>query len=55
MLHLLRYVAAFELFFFFFGPFVQIEIKQKDGVCPTPNAMAGQVVSYLEEEGYLHF
>lgn len=33
----------------------EIEIKQKDGVCPTPNAMAGQVVSYLEEEGYLHF
>lgn len=33
----------------------EIEIKQKDGVCPTPKAMAGQVVSYLEEEGYLHF
>lgn len=33
----------------------EIEIKQKDGICPTPNDMAGQVVSYLEEEGYLHF
>lgn len=31
----------------------QIEIQQKDGVCAAPGAMAGQVVSYLEEKGYL--
>ncbi|PIN20205.1 Adenosine 5'-phosphosulfate kinase [Handroanthus impetiginosus] len=31
----------------------EIEIKQKDGNCPTPNEMAGQVVSYLEDKGYL--
>ncbi|GLT38360.1 hypothetical protein SLA2020_126160 [Shorea laevis] len=32
----------------------EIEIQQKDGVCPTPADMARQVVSYLEEKGYLH-
>lgn len=32
---------------------LQIEIQQKDGFCPTPGAMAVQVVSYLEERGYL--
>ncbi|KAF5202872.1 Adenylyl-sulfate kinase [Thalictrum thalictroides] len=32
----------------------EIEIKEKDGICPTPVAMAGEVVSYLEEKGYLH-
>ncbi|KAK4581459.1 hypothetical protein RGQ29_024911 [Quercus rubra] len=31
----------------------EIEIQQKDGVCAAPGAMAGQVVSYLEEKGYL--
>ncbi|KAG6410981.1 hypothetical protein SASPL_129054 [Salvia splendens] len=31
----------------------EIEITQKDGICPTPNEMAGQVVSYLEDKGYL--
>ncbi|PIA53993.1 hypothetical protein AQUCO_00900515v1 [Aquilegia coerulea] len=31
----------------------EIEIKEKDGICPTPIAMAGEVVSYLEEKGYL--
>lgn len=31
----------------------QIEIKQRDGDCPTPNEMAGQVVTYLEDKGYL--
>ncbi|XP_022720074.1 adenylyl-sulfate kinase 3-like [Durio zibethinus] len=31
----------------------EIEINQKDGICPTPGAMAGEVVSYLEEKGYL--
>ncbi|KDP39700.1 hypothetical protein JCGZ_02720 [Jatropha curcas] len=31
----------------------EIEIQEKDGVCPTPTAMAGQVVSYLEDKGYL--
>ncbi|KAH1033088.1 hypothetical protein J1N35_045262 [Gossypium stocksii] len=31
----------------------EIEIKQKAGVCPTPGAMAGEVVTYLEEKGYL--
>lgn len=34
-------------------PSFQIEIQQKDGDCPTPGAMAGEVVSYLEEKGYL--
>lgn len=33
--------------------FCQIEIEQKDGVCPKPAALAGQVVSYLEEKGFL--
>ncbi|KAJ4845959.1 Adenylyl-sulfate kinase 3 [Turnera subulata] len=31
----------------------EIELKEKDGGCPTPAAMAGQVVSYLEEKGFL--
>ncbi|MBA0752411.1 hypothetical protein Gogos_001250 [Gossypium gossypioides] len=31
----------------------EIEIKQRAGVCPTPGAMAGEVVTYLEEKGYL--
>ncbi|ONH94209.1 hypothetical protein PRUPE_7G004400 [Prunus persica] len=31
----------------------EIEIEQKDGVCPKPAALAGQVVSYLEEKGFL--
>ena len=35
-----------------FAPF-QIEINEKDGVCPKPGAMAGKVVSYLEGKGYL--
>ncbi|XP_043815156.1 adenylyl-sulfate kinase 3-like [Manihot esculenta] len=29
----------------------EIEIKEKDGACPTASAMAGQVVSYLEDKG----
>ncbi|GKV14844.1 hypothetical protein SLEP1_g25654 [Rubroshorea leprosula] len=33
----------------------EIEIQQKDGVCPTPGDMAGEVVSYLEGKGYLHY
>ncbi|XP_054800991.1 adenylyl-sulfate kinase 3 isoform X1 [Prosopis cineraria] len=33
----------------------EIEIKQIDGVCPAPTAMAGQVVSCLEEKGFLEF
>ncbi|KAK8536097.1 hypothetical protein V6N13_027526 [Hibiscus sabdariffa] len=32
----------------------EIEINQKDGVCPMPSAMAGEVVTYLEDKGYLH-
>ncbi|KAL3534032.1 hypothetical protein ACH5RR_007553 [Cinchona calisaya] len=31
----------------------EIEIQQKNGVCPAPNEMAGQVVSYLENKGFL--
>ncbi|KAF7801483.1 adenylyl-sulfate kinase 3 [Senna tora] len=31
----------------------EIEIQKKDGVCPAPTAMAEQVVSYLEEKGFL--
>ncbi|KAG8367989.1 hypothetical protein BUALT_Bualt16G0130000 [Buddleja alternifolia] len=31
----------------------EIEIEQKDGICPTPTEMAGQVVSYLEDKGYM--
>ncbi|KAJ3704565.1 hypothetical protein LUZ61_008270 [Rhynchospora tenuis] len=31
----------------------EIEIKQEEGSCPSPSAMAGQVVSYLEEKGFL--
>lgn len=31
----------------------EIELQQIDGVCPTPTAMSGQVLSYLEEKGYL--
>ncbi|GLT90388.1 hypothetical protein SLE2022_083230 [Rubroshorea leprosula] len=33
----------------------EIEIQQKDGVCPAPSDMAGEVVSYLEGKGYLHY
>ncbi|XP_077209927.1 adenylyl-sulfate kinase 3-like [Tasmannia lanceolata] len=31
----------------------EIEIQQIDGLCPTPSSMAGQVVSYLDEKGFL--
>ncbi|KAE8664137.1 Adenylyl-sulfate kinase 3 [Hibiscus syriacus] len=31
----------------------EIEINQKGGVCPMPSAMAGEVVTYLEDKGYL--
>ncbi|KAJ3674617.1 hypothetical protein LUZ60_005233 [Juncus effusus] len=31
----------------------EIEIKQEEDSCPSPIAMAGQVVSYLEEKGFL--
>lgn len=31
----------------------EIELKQQDGRCPTPVVMAGQVISYLEEKGFL--
>nr|GLL36499.1 adenylyl-sulfate kinase 3 isoform X2 [Ipomoea trifida] len=31
----------------------EIELQQKDGACPTPNEMAGQVASYLEGRGFL--
>ncbi|KAJ8570508.1 hypothetical protein K7X08_037480 [Anisodus acutangulus] len=31
----------------------EIEIQLKDGVVPTPNEMAGQVVSYMEDRGFL--
>ncbi|KAG6750763.1 hypothetical protein POTOM_045275 [Populus tomentosa] len=31
----------------------EIELQQIDGVCPTPTALGGQVLSYLEEKGYL--
>ncbi|XP_074587042.1 adenylyl-sulfate kinase 3-like isoform X2 [Curcuma longa] len=31
----------------------EIEIKQENGICPTPFSMAGQVVGYLEEKGLL--
>jgi len=34
--------------------YLQIEIKEADGVCPSPSDMAGQVVTYLEEKGFLH-
>ncbi|XP_062210258.1 adenylyl-sulfate kinase 3-like isoform X1 [Phragmites australis] len=32
----------------------EIVIKMKDGECPSPKAMAKQVLCYLEENGYLH-
>ncbi|KAJ4971630.1 hypothetical protein NE237_004729 [Protea cynaroides] len=32
----------------------EIEIRQMDGVCPAPSIMAGQVVTYLEDKGFLH-
>ncbi|KAB1221166.1 Adenylyl-sulfate kinase 3 [Morella rubra] len=31
----------------------EIEIQNKDGICPAPGEMAKQVVSYLEEKGFL--
>ncbi|KAL3625485.1 Adenylyl-sulfate kinase 3 [Castilleja foliolosa] len=31
----------------------EIEIQVKDGKCATPNEMAGEVVLYLEDKGYL--
>ncbi|CAA7404248.1 unnamed protein product [Spirodela intermedia] len=31
----------------------EIVIQQKDGVCPSPSAMAEQVLSYMESKGYL--
>ncbi|XP_043693719.1 adenylyl-sulfate kinase 3-like [Telopea speciosissima] len=32
----------------------EIEIQQNDGICPAPSIMAGQVVTYLEDKGFLH-
>ncbi|XP_044965236.1 adenylyl-sulfate kinase 3-like [Hordeum vulgare subsp. vulgare] len=32
----------------------EIEIKEVDGVCPSPSDMATQVITYLEEKGFLH-
>lgn len=32
----------------------EIELSPENGDCPTPCAMAGQVVTYLEEKGFLH-
>nr|CAB3454723.1 unnamed protein product [Digitaria exilis] len=32
----------------------EIEIKELDGACPSPSDMARQVVTYLEEKGFLH-
>ncbi|KAK1288409.1 hypothetical protein QJS10_CPB19g00816 [Acorus calamus] len=32
----------------------EIEIKQDNGICPPPSAMAGHVVSYLNVQGFLH-
>ncbi|KAL2923234.1 Adenylyl-sulfate kinase 3 [Bienertia sinuspersici] len=33
----------------------EIELKPVDGICSTPIGMAGQVVSYLGEKGFLHY
>ncbi|KAJ7976380.1 Adenylyl-sulfate kinase [Quillaja saponaria] len=33
----------------------EIEIQQTDGICPPASAMAGQVVSYLEDKGFLQY
>ncbi|KAK7396158.1 hypothetical protein VNO78_16966 [Psophocarpus tetragonolobus] len=33
----------------------EIEIKQENGDCPTPTMMAGQVVTYLENKGFLEY
>ncbi|EMS45667.1 Adenylyl-sulfate kinase 1, chloroplastic [Triticum urartu] len=32
----------------------EIEIKEVDGVCPSPSDMAAQVITYLEDKGFLH-
>ncbi|KAF7015165.1 hypothetical protein CFC21_029066 [Triticum aestivum] len=32
----------------------EIEIKEVDGVCPSPSDMAAQVIAYLEDKGFLH-
>jgi hypothetical protein len=34
--------------------FSQIEIKEVDGVCPSPSDMARQVATYLDKNGFLH-
>ncbi|KAG6486554.1 adenylyl-sulfate kinase 3-like isoform X1 [Zingiber officinale] len=31
----------------------EIEIKQENGICPSPLSMAGHIVDYLEEKGLL--
>ncbi|GAA0144585.1 hypothetical protein LIER_04997 [Lithospermum erythrorhizon] len=31
----------------------EIEIKQKDGICPTPPEMTTEVATYLEDSGFL--
>jgi hypothetical protein len=43
-----------DLYTLTFLLYLQIEIKEIDGVCPSPSDMAGQVVTYLEEKGFLH-
>ncbi|KAI3722699.1 hypothetical protein L2E82_33741 [Cichorium intybus] len=32
----------------------EIVLRQEGEVCPSPETMAGKVISYLEEKGYLH-
>jgi hypothetical protein len=47
-------VATASDMYAFFCYTLQIEIKEVDGVCPSPSDMAEQVVTYLEEKGFLH-
>ncbi|KAL8142848.1 hypothetical protein V2J09_015880 [Rumex salicifolius] len=33
----------------------EIELRLKDGICPTPCEMATEVASYLDDKGFLHY
>ncbi|KAF3442218.1 hypothetical protein FNV43_RR16134 [Rhamnella rubrinervis] len=33
----------------------EIKLQQQNGLCPTPVDMAGQVVSYLDDKGFLQY
>ncbi|OEL13064.1 hypothetical protein BAE44_0025919 [Dichanthelium oligosanthes] len=51
--HKCKFSHLFKSFDWSLCGLMQIVIKMRDGECPSPKAMAKQVLCYLEENGYL--